>query len=114
MDTSRRRELIQQYKERKPRVGVVAVRCAATGEAWVGATRNLDSARNPVWMSLRLGSCRVATLQAAWKAHGEAGLVFETLEELDIEGMTPLGVGDLLKSREKHWMAELSARWLHA
>jgi hypothetical protein len=108
-DAARRRDLVRQYKERKPEVGVFAVRCSATGEVWVAASRTLASARNPIWMSLRLGSHRNRDMQEAWKAHGGDSFTFEVLEECDIGGMTPLGVADLLKARERHWRTELSA-----
>lgn len=109
MPSARQRQLIREYKERKPSVGVFAVRCAATGEVWVAASRTLGSARNPIWMGLRFGSHPNKAMLAAWKAHGEASFAFEVLEECDIEGMTPLGVLDLLKGRERHWRAELGA-----
>jgi hypothetical protein len=108
-DAARRRDLVRQYKERKPSVGVFAVRCGATREVWVAASRNLGTAQNPIWFSLRLGSHRVPAMQAAWKAHGAEAFSFEVLEELDTETMTPLGVADLLKLRERHWRAELGA-----
>ena len=75
-DAARRRDLVRQYKERKPEVGVFAVRCAASGEAWVAASRTLASARNPIWMSLRHGSHRNRAMQDAWKAHGGDSFTF--------------------------------------
>jgi hypothetical protein len=90
-------------------VGVFAVRCAVSGEAWVAATKTLATARNPIWFSLRLGNHRVRAMQEAWKAHGADSFTFEVLEELDVEAMTPLGIADLLKLRERHWRTELNA-----
>ena len=108
-DAARRRDLVRQYKERKPEIGVFAVRCTVTGEVWVAASRNLGSARNPIWMSLRLGSHRNRAMQDAWTAHGADSFTFEVLEECDTEGMTPLGILDQLKLRERHWRTALSA-----
>jgi hypothetical protein len=83
MRTEQKREAIRAYKERKRSMGAYAVKCAATGQAWVGQTRNLDTAENPLWFSLRLGSHRSASLQQAWNAHGRDALSFEVLEQLD-------------------------------
>jgi hypothetical protein len=49
-------------------------------------------------------------MQAAWVAHGEAVFSFEALERLDDEELTPLGRADLIKTRERHWLAALGAK----
>lgn len=70
MDKQSRREAIRDYKERKVPIGIFSLRCVATGETWVGASRNLDGQKNSSFFSLRLGSHRNSAMQAAWKAHG--------------------------------------------
>ncbi len=52
MDKSKRRDAVREYKERAPRRGVFAVRCAPTGEAWVSAWPNLDGQQNSTWFGL--------------------------------------------------------------
>ena len=39
MDKTSRREAIRDYKEKKTRSGVYAVRCAQSGEVWVAGVR---------------------------------------------------------------------------
>lgn len=110
---SGRKALLRQYKERKVESGIYAVRCAASGEVWVGATPDLATRRNGVWFSLRLGSHRDPALQEAWRAHGEAAFDFERLEVVDTEGLDPFGRASRLKDRRAHWIAALSARGLN-
>ena len=55
MDKSRRKELMQQYADRGPQTGVFAVRNAATGEVWVGQSKNIDKQQNGLWARLRGG-----------------------------------------------------------
>ncbi|HEY9236196.1 MULTISPECIES: GIY-YIG nuclease family protein [Phenylobacterium] len=111
MDKTSRREAIRQYKERKVPVGIFAIRCRPTAEAWVGASRNLDGQRNSSFFSLRLGSHRNRDMQAAWKAHGgEEAFEFSILELLEDEDLGPLGRDSWLKERERHWLAQLGAR----
>lgn len=43
MTPDRRKAAIVAYKERKPVAGVYAVRCAPTGEIWVGATLTIGT-----------------------------------------------------------------------
>ena len=109
MDTQSRRAAIREFKERKVAQGIFAVRCAATGEAWVGASRDLAQQPNRIWFSLRIGGCRNAGLQAAYAVHGEAGLAFEVLEAIDAETLSPYELANRLKDRDVHWRAELGA-----
>ena len=109
--TSRdRRALVREYKERKTAKGVYALRCEATGEAWVGASHNIDAQANSTLFALRLGSHPNGALQAAWTAHGE-GLRYEVLERIEeTDELSSIGKADLLKARLGHWMQALNAR----
>lgn len=111
MEKSDRREAIRQYKERKVPVGIFVLRCLASDQAWVGASRNLDGQRNSSMFSLRLGRHRNKDLQAAWNAAGgEPGFEFVILEQLEDEELGPIGRDTWLKERERHWRAALDAR----
>lgn len=111
MDKQSRREAIRDYKERKVPIGIFSLRCVATGETWVGASRNLDGQKNSSLFSLRLGSHRNSAMQAAWKAHGgEAGFEFTVVELLEDDTLGPLGRDTWLKERERHCRQALGAR----
>ena len=107
MADTRKRDLIREYMEREIRQGIVAVRCAATGEAWVAASRNLDTQQNGIWFQLKMGNHMNKALQAAWNAHGPDGLAFEVLEEITDDNA--LLIPALLKARLAHWQATLGA-----
>ena len=111
MDKQSRREAIREYKERKTPIGIFSLRCMATGETWVGASRNLDGQRNSSFFSLRQGSNRNPGMQAAWKAHGgEEGFEFAVVELLEDEELGAICRGSWLKERERHWLEALAAR----
>ena len=110
MDKQSRREALRDYKERKTSAGVFAVRCVATGEVWAAGSRNVEAQQNSLWFGLRTGAHLNRPLQAAWTAHGEAGFTYEVLERIDDKGLTPMGVLDRLKARERHWLAALGAK----
>lgn len=108
MDKQERRAAVAAYKERKPEWGVFTVRCTATGEAWVGSSRHLDTQRNGLWFQLRHGGYPNRALQSAWTAHGDAAFVFEPLERLDDD--TPeVSRMRLLKERAQAWREALGA-----
>ncbi len=108
MSTSDRKAAIDQYKNRRPHRGVFAVRCTATGGVWVGASPNLEAARNSTWFTLRTGAHRDAALQAEWRAHGEESFRYEVLEELDPD-ILPMAVPDALKQKKREWAAKEGA-----
>lgn len=69
---------------------------------------NLETIQNRIWFSLRQGSHTCRSLQAAWNAHGEAGLTFGECERLEDEESSYVR-NALLKERMLHWLAELRA-----
>ncbi len=103
-----RKEAIRKFKERKVLLGVYAVRCAATGRAWVGASRNLEAEKNGSWFCLRSGSHIERSLQDEWNAQGESAFQFEILETL-AEDLHALAIPDLLKQKRAEWVAKLNA-----
>ncbi len=107
---SRRKDLVREYKEKKARPGIFAVRCAATGEAWIGSSRNLDTQKNGIWFQLRSGSYVNVELLAAWKADGEDAFSFDEIEA--VEDDNPQMVDLLLKDRAAHWREKLGAKKL--
>ncbi len=109
MDKSARREAIRDFKEKKTVAGVYAVRCALSGEVWVAGAPNVEPQHQRHWFGLRIGGHHNRTMQAAWNAHGSEAFSFEILERLDDEDLTPLGRADLIKARERHWLAALGA-----
>ncbi|WP_293473461.1 GIY-YIG nuclease family protein [Phenylobacterium sp.] len=110
MDRQSRRERVRDFKERKTAAGVYAVRCAPSGQVWVGGSRNIDPQRNSIWFSLKQGAHMNRAMQAAWTAHGEGAFAYEVLERIEPGEMTPLGLADLTRTRERHWIAALGAQ----
>lgn len=110
MDKQSRRQLARDFKEKRAPVGVFAVRCAASGEVWVGVSKNLEAQKRSLWMGMRWGQSFHRAMQAAWTAHGEVAMSFEVLEAVDEPELTAMGLADLLKARERHWIEALGAK----
>ena len=108
-----RKAAIAAYKKRKAAPGIFAVRCAASGQAWIGQTLNLDTIQNRVWFSLRVGSHSNRELQNAWTTHGADAFSFEPLEQLKDEDL-PYVRDALLREREIHWRSTLSGSAIQA
>jgi hypothetical protein len=99
---------IAAYKKRANAVGIFAVRCAPSGQTWVGQALNLDTIQNRIWFSLRNGGHSNRDLQSAWAAHGAEALTFEPLEQLKDEELSYVR-DTLLKERAIHWRTVLDA-----
>jgi hypothetical protein len=110
--THDRRALVRGYKDRVIEAGVYAIRCAPTGQVWIGGTPDLAIRQNGVWFALRMGGHPSASLQAAWTEHGELAFGFEVLEVIDDRGLEKIGRAALLVERREHWRAALGAEGL--
>ena len=108
MKTEARKLAIADYKKRTSIAGIYALRCAVTGEVWVGQAFDLDKIQNRVRFSLRTGSHINRVLQDAWSTHGDTAFSFEILERLE-EEEAPYFRDALLKERLAHWRAALNA-----
>jgi len=104
-----RKESVRKFKEQKPLLGAYAVRCSATGRAWVGVSRNLSATRNGCWFMLRGGLHQDKMLQAEWNTHGESAFEYEVLDGTD-EEVDPLLIDRVLKEKKAVWIAKLGAQ----
>jgi hypothetical protein len=108
MDKQGRKAAIAHYKERKSVCGIYAVICTATGEAWVGISRNLEAQKNSLWFSLNTGSGPFQSLLETWKKHGESEFRFEELDRLSDDFSLILRAAELRK-RQKLWLERVHA-----
>ena len=112
MTAVRRKDLVREYKERKTRSGIFAIRCVPEDAAWTGSSRDLDSQQNGIWFQLRMGNHMNKALQQAWARHGADAFRFEVLEV--VEDDNPEMIGLLLKDREAYWREQSGAAKLFA
>jgi hypothetical protein len=74
-----RKAAIAACKKRKTAAGIYAVRCAPTGQTWVGQTLNLETIQNRIWFScapaaIPTGSCRAHGRRTAPKPSASSRL----------------------------------------
>ena len=106
-----RRQIVAEFKERKIAQGIFAIRCSTTNQVWVGASPNLNAARNSNWFQLRSGLHRCKSLQATWTQYGEASFLFEVVEQFSSD-IAELNLRDHMSSKKTEWVAALSAQAL--
>ncbi|SIQ08624.1 GIY-YIG nuclease family protein [Bosea sp. TND4EK4] len=109
MQNDARKAAITAYKERKNAPGLFLITCSPTQERWLGHAPDLATIRNRIWFTLRNGTHRHASLQAAWGAHGEAQFGFEEVERLSEDDLAP-GYDRVMKARLEEWCARSGAQ----
>lgn len=95
MDKRARKELISEWKERHPEMGVVSARCIATGEEFYSTSRDTATWFNRHRFELN-GKChRNRRLQELWNLYGESGFELTLVSELKYEKTDDVKADDL-------------------
>jgi hypothetical protein len=77
-----RKELLVQYKESKPTMGVFQIRNNSNGRLWIEGSINPQARWNRHKSELNFGSHRNTELQADWNQYGEQAFEFSILQIL--------------------------------
>ena len=100
MQTDRRKELRDAYKSRRPDMGVVELRCTATGQHFLGITRDAAKELNSLRAKLNGGGHPNRPLQQLWSEHGENGFDFHVADTLEYENPEDVSADDLQALRD--------------
>jgi len=103
---SRKKELKMQYKETKVQAGIYQIKNIKNQKVFIVSTKNLKTI-NGKKFELEAGSCTSKTLQQEWNEYGKESFVFEELEILKEEDISPLGIKGDLKRLEEKWLEKL-------
>jgi len=106
--TEDRKAAVAAYKERKVEGGIYTVRCAASGEVWVGSAPDLSTIQARLWFTLRQGVNPHRSLQQAWAAHGSETFSFEIVDRLAEEDRCA-GQASRLRTLLARWKETLQA-----
>jgi len=78
----RKKELKEQYKQRKTDMGIMIIRSNFDRKCFLEATQDLQSRLNRARFSLDYGGFFNKELQKVWKEHGAEAFTIEVLEKL--------------------------------
>jgi hypothetical protein len=85
MDSNRRKQLKEAYKNSKTPMGVYEIRNTKTGKRYIGITQNLTGTMNGNLFKLDCGAFKDRELQEEWKTYGKNDFEQTILTELDYE-----------------------------
>jgi hypothetical protein len=80
MDSSRKKELINAYKQKPKNGGVFAIRSTASDMRWIECTQDLEGMKNRFEFSVSTNVPIHYCLQEDWKTLGASTFVYEVLE----------------------------------
>lgn len=83
MDTTRKKELLADYKNRHPEMGVISCQCIATGKLFLAPAADIPAKCNRIRFQLAAGSCPNKHLQELWNQYGESSFVLDTAKPLE-------------------------------
>ena len=95
MDKTMKKELVSEWKERRPEVGVMSVKCMETGEEFYASTRDSSTWFNRHRFELNAGNHRNRRLQELWNTYTESGFSFSVVSTLKYDELSNVKASDL-------------------
>ena len=110
MDTKRKKELLQQWKNRHPEMGVISFRCKKTGESFLGISKDTKADFNSNRFQLTMGMHPNKRLTELWNQYGEEEFELSVVRILKYENPDDDHTDELEKLREQCFITDTKAR----
>jgi len=114
MDINRRKQLLEEYKNRRPEMGVIAFRCKETGENFLGISKDIRAGFNGIRVRLESKFHLDKVLQDRWNRYGKEGFEEAVVKTLDYEDPLEDHTGDLEKLLEECLAADPRAQKIYS
>ncbi|MDL2249657.1 GIY-YIG nuclease family protein [Lachnospiraceae bacterium OttesenSCG-928-J05] len=88
MDMKRKKELLDEWKNRHPEMGVVSIRCKATGDLFLGVSNDTRVWFNSHYFKLSSNYHPNKELQELWNKYGENEFEHSVVKVLKYENLT--------------------------
>ncbi|MCM3268666.1 GIY-YIG nuclease family protein [Paenibacillus elgii] len=105
MDKSKRKELLEEFKQIKTYMGIIQITNKVSGKIFVDSYPNLKNKWMTIKMQLDMGRFANLELQKDWKELGAEAFTYEVLEEQKTDDVTDMKWE--LKMMEKPWLEKL-------
>lgn len=100
MDMIRRKELVEEWKNRHPSMGVISFFCKATGESFLGISKDTKADFNSNRFKLSTGNHPNKRMQNLWNQYGEDSFEYNVLKVLKYEDPQDDHTSELEELRE--------------
>lgn len=110
MDPERKKRLLEEYKNKKPEMGVISFRCIATGEAFFGISKDTRADLNSTRFKLATNYHPNKRLLELWNRYGESNFELSVLKVLKYEDPHADHTDELEELREQCFAEDSEAR----
>ena len=83
MDTLKRKDLKNAYKDQVIIGGIYCIQCNGNHRTWIKSTRNLASQQNKFQFAISINSCLEPGMRKEWDHFGPQSFSFTVLETLE-------------------------------
>jgi frataxin-like iron-binding protein CyaY len=102
-----RKELKEEYKQMKYRMGVFQIKNKINGRVFIGSSTDLKAIWYAQKLQLDVGIHQNSDLQKEWKEYGAENFTYEILEEIKQTEDKPTDYGKEVKALEEMIIEEL-------
>lgn len=85
MNIKRKRELLEEWKNRHPEMGVIAFHCNTTDETFLTTATDIPAKFNRIRFQLSAGNCPNKRLQELWNQFGEKAFDLQVVKQLEYD-----------------------------
>ena len=110
MDAKRKKELIYEWKNRCPEMGVVSFRCKEIGETFLGISKDIKAEYNSNCFKLRAGMHPNQRMQELFNRHGEECFEYAVVKVLKYDDPQEDHTDELLALRDACLAADPQAQ----
>lgn len=101
METNRKKQLLEEYKNRHPEKGVISFHCKATGETFLGISKDTRADLNSNRFKMSAGGHPNKRMQELWNQYGENSFEVTVPKILKYEDPTENHTGKLQELYEQ-------------
>jgi len=82
MNTKRKREFLEAWKNRRPEMGIISFRCSMTDEVFLTTATDIPAKFNRIRFQLSAGNCPNRRMQELWNQYGEDTFELQVVKRL--------------------------------
>ena len=101
MDIKRKKELLNEWKMRRPEMGIISISCTATGNQFLGISKDTKADLNSNRFRLSVNLHANKQIQKLWNEHGEQQFLFSVVKTLEYKDQPEEQTEKLLALLEK-------------
>lgn len=101
MDMKRKKELLEEYKNRRPEMGVISFRCKVTSEAFLGISNDTKADFNSTTVKLTGKTHPNKRLQELWNLYGKENFDISVVKVLKYDNPSDNHTTKLEELREQ-------------